>query len=109
MSVYPILKARLRKKQNITFITDAKLSITIEAIEEFDEITRSVPSIASYPVYEDSPIFSTPPDWTGQIEEEQTHTYELLQFLGKSVHWSTWDYNELKNKSEYLGNGKEAT
>lgn len=106
--IYPILKGRIKKTKTIAYLTDQKSRIEIEVDEEYDEITRYTPEISSFPTYGSYPVFNTAPDWTEPIETTVNHEYRVLKWYGKSQDWSQWTESELRHKSLYYGESKQA-
>lgn len=106
-SVFPILKSRIEKTQQIGYQTDSISQITFNATEEFDSVTRNVPSVSGYPTHKDIPVFITEPDWETEVEETQIHNYEMLKFLGATQSWDQWDATDFRYKALYKTSTKE--
>jgi len=106
--IYPLLKGKIEAQQEIDLIDPAKGGIVIDAHEEFDDgVARSVPSIASFPVYLTLPVFNLEPKYA-RLKQILYRPYSYLGFLGKSYSFTHYDEAVLSFEGEYVLLDREA-
>ena len=100
--IFVILKGRLSSPQLMQNTNSRYSNARFELAEDYDEVTRYTPSIASYPTFNSYPILNTPPNWAGNTPTEFNHDLGFLQFYGTSDTLTSQGETEMKFQSEFL-------
>ena len=106
-TIYPVLKGKFKNTHKVDNEATSFLETAIELEEEYDEITRSIPSIAGFDFFKGYPLLNIPPDWGTKIETTFLHDYEELKFLGASTSWTNQNETEFKFKNGFALNTLE--